>query len=134
MEMFEEVRRGSMRSNHPELAHNHPTHHVPLVEVELGKAQCCRTSPNSCKRALHTLLALHSSVLRRFDVVRCDRTSVGFAMEMFEEVRHGSMRSNYPELAHNHPTHLVPSMEVQLGKAQCGRTPRTHTKWLFIPY
>ena len=30
-------------STHPELMHNHPTHHVPPVEVQLEKAQCSRT-------------------------------------------------------------------------------------------
>ena len=41
-------RGGSMWSNHPELTHNHPTHHVPPFEVQFDKAQCCRTSVLTC--------------------------------------------------------------------------------------
>ena len=47
LELFKVVRRGSMWSNDPELAHNHP---IPPVEVQFRKVQCCRTSLNSFKR------------------------------------------------------------------------------------
>ena len=33
-----------MRSNDPELAHNHPILLVTPVEMQFGKAQCCRLS------------------------------------------------------------------------------------------
>ena len=58
---------GSMRSNHPELAHNHP--------LCCPGNKCYQTSPTSCKSAIIHLLALHWSVSRRFDVVRDSRTT-----------------------------------------------------------
>ena len=61
------------------------------VEVQLGKAQCCRT------------------------LLKGPSCLVGYAVE-FEDVG-GSMLLNHPELAHNHPTLLFLPVEVQLGKS-----------------
>ena len=43
---------------------------------------------------------------------------VSSEMELFEMVHGGSMQSNHPELAHNILPHLVPPVEVQLGRVQ----------------
>ena len=59
LKWFEKVRGGSLRLNHPELAHRYPTHLVPPVKERFEKVQSCRTTLNSCKRPLHTLLSLH---------------------------------------------------------------------------
>ena len=41
------------------------------------------------------------------------------------------MQSNHPKLAHNHPTHLIPLVEVQL--VSVVKPPRTRAKWFFMP-
>ena len=66
------VQEGSMKSNHPELVCKHPTHLVPHV---LEKVRYSRTAPNSCERTLHALLALQWRYSRRFEEVRCGRTT-----------------------------------------------------------
>ena len=59
MTAFVKVRGGSLRLNHPEVAHRYPRHPVPPVKMLLGKVRYSRTTPNSCERHLHTLLSLH---------------------------------------------------------------------------
>ena len=75
MMWFEKVRKGSMRLKHPELVHKYPAHLVSPVKMWLEKVQYSRTTPISCQRTLHALLSLRLCSSRRFEEVRCARTS-----------------------------------------------------------
>ena len=72
----------SMRSNHPELEHNHPTLIVPPGGGAVGEGSVRSNLPE----------LVHN-------VSQC---RVGSALELFKEVRRGSMWSNDPELARMH--------------------------------
>ena len=73
---FEEVRGRSMQSNHPELVHNHPTHIVPHGGGTVGWLSVAEP-----------LRTQHKS----------SACPVSSAIELFEEVGAGSIRSNHPE-------------------------------------
>ena len=134
MEIFEEVQGGSMWSNQ-----RTTTRHslFPRWRFSWGRfsPSASRLSvgllPSSSPSRLSvggstslTLPQLHAGggAVREGSVLNlCKRAHtflVSSAMEMFEEVQGGSMWSNHPEPAHNHPTLLVPPVEVQLGKVQ----------------
>ena len=66
-----------MHLNSPQLVHKHPAHVVSPVKMELEKVRHSRTTPNSCQRTLHALLSLRLCGSRKFEEVRCARTSAG---------------------------------------------------------
>ena len=84
IELFEEVQGGLMWSNDHEMAHNHP---ILLVARSSWEGSVKLNLPEP----------VH-------DVSYCLADS---ALELFKVVRRGSMWSNNPELAHNHPILLI---------------------------
>ena len=59
LKWFEKVRGGSRGLNYSETVYRYPTHLVTTVKMRFEKVRYSRTTPNSRQRLLHTLLSLH---------------------------------------------------------------------------
>ena len=124
----DEVREGSVQSNHSELTsknlsfsalkwfekvrvYRYPTHLVPTVKMRFEKVRYSRTTPNS-RQNFYTPCFLCTEVgSRRFEGVEPLGNSVQVpytpCYHCEDEVREGSVQSNHSELTSKTSTHLA---------------------------